>query len=280
MRFVLKLVSVGLLTSRAYATRPPPYSISPNCELISVQNIDEVTENYLEILTFPTLCVLFQIKDTNTFLIRKSKRRWNYASSLESLSRITGKSFFPSISGSSRFSLFKRFAKVRDEFLWVELYFDDFEHRSTGGQVPISPCHSEILGDGTVVSFQTVFLSNIGGTGGLTADFDIWSFVIGVAADTTLETAKAFSLKIRCNIGRGEVGQLLLANTRYLYYTPSYRILIFNLKTMQFSKEDGFKKQKRERRIIKGGIGDWECATSSVAELQCNSVGGGSTFWT
>ncbi|KAM9928165.1 hypothetical protein OXX59_002039 [Metschnikowia pulcherrima] len=278
MRFS-RLILSGWICSLACAIRPPLYSVSPNCDLIPVKDTHEITSNYSSFLESSERCVLFQIEDSNTFLARKSKRWRNFEASVESLATVAGRPRIGAGLGPLRFTFLSKYFSVRDDSAWVEFYYDDFENRTIPGLTPVSLCHSELMGEGSVVSFQSFFVATFGAVGVLTADFDFQNFAISTAAEVTLERANAISVKVRCAINHGEIGQLFLASTQYLYFTPWHRLRVYDKKTKSFSEGESFSQSTRERRIVKGGAGDWVCATSSMTNLQCQGLKDHLYFW-
>ncbi|GEQ70620.1 hypothetical protein JCM33374_g4298 [Metschnikowia sp. JCM 33374] len=262
MKFLVFCACFYWFLSQVRASEPSSYPISPNCDLITVENLAEVVEKHSETLAKAEVCVVFKLEASKTFLARKMTNRWATEASIETLANTKI---------SSRFWAFSPMAsKAKEESVWVEFYYDNFEHRTSDTLVPASPCHSELLGEGGLITLQNVFLTSISGEGKLGAEFTIRTFVISTSAAVSLSKANAFSVKLNCVIRHNEVGQLFLTNTKYLYYTPWSRILLYNSKTKEFSEGGKFVEKARERSIISGGVGDWICVTSSFAELQCS----------
>ncbi|OBA23499.1 hypothetical protein METBIDRAFT_34257 [Metschnikowia bicuspidata var. bicuspidata NRRL YB-4993] len=255
-------VCTGLLWLVALCSGASPLqnSLSSSCDLVSVQSYDEITSKYSDLLApDSTRCVLFRIKESQTFLTRKGRRKWGLDTPVESLAKL----------GSLR----------QDSTQWLEFFYSDFANSTATGLTPVSLCHSEVLGEGSLVSFETIFNSASGFGGELTGDFDLFKLAVSTAAEVTLEKATSIAVKILCAIKPGEIGQLYLTNTQYIYYTPWFRTRGYDSVTNLFSDGDEYSERPRERRIMKGGIGDWVCASSSVADLQCHGTSGLRSLW-
>lgn len=162
-----------------------------------------------------------------------------------------------------------------DHILYTHFYFRDLRDELSEKLYPVSLCHSEIYGEGSTVSMQVVLTGSRGVSGGLNIDPLIKWKALTFNTDLEFEKFASTGMSIKCNIAKGEVGQLFLSRTRKLTYTPWSRNVVYDTQAKSFIDLDlPHDKWPEESRIIQSGIGEWVCATSSRAELQCHGVRG------
>lgn len=240
------------LTTISGATLPTFASLVPhenvNLRVLEVQTLSELVERNL--LSKPTNDILFFVSETNTYVAPKDEKHWDVEVDLDviddSLNRRNGKNL-----------------------AWIEFGFEKTYIASSDDKIPVSRCHSETNGQGGALNIQ----SSVGASRSLTGSFGVKPNTVAVSLTLTgtvsLERPENINTVIACSARPGDVVQLFLLKTKFLYFTSKFRVLEFNRKSQILKEPGDFIEQRQQRAVIKGGVGEWMCATASMIPLQC-----------
>lgn len=243
-------------------------------EIIKINTLEEVGNLYKDRLANDEN-VVFHILSTGTFLTRRIQKYWDVEETVQDLQR---EGYHPQdktlrkIYKSSR--LYKGLRKIfkPPPVPYVEFYFTNFTVEKSRQLLPVSPCHSEINGEGSIIKMQLTEIDRIAPQGTIGVPKPLQLFLSSGEADIALEDESLSMVSLKCNLAHGEIGQIFLRNTAFFYYNSWYRTVLYDRDTHEFSTNDQFKKRDRQRMVLKGGLGEWLCATHKIIQLQCFNV--------
>lgn len=229
---------------------PPESAFS---HILEARNISHLQTKFAQILRSATLHYVFHLEDSNTYVARKDNTYWNVEENLDDLVDPKKK-------------------KNKKDVEWVEFGFDKIYESRSSDLIPVSHCHSQVNGQGGTISVQGVMgqVQTLSGTLGITPWAEL--FAVTLTSTVTLERPHATKMVLACNAKHGEVVQIFLEGTRFLYYTPRVRELAFDKKKNQFRKPGKFMVQPQKKAVVRGGVGDWVCGSSTVIPLQCSRL--------
>lgn len=237
-------------------------AVSANCQSLSaplparscqkvtrVKTIQDIENNHLE----GGQNALFWVEEEETFLSPWRKDQWRVKSKVEDFVQ--------------RLVLLRSRLKGKSHAKWVEFKFTDVREEENAEMEPVSFCHDETYGHGGSVMMQGVVSETKSLEGTIGVLFDIYTVALLLTAKTSLETGVSKLIALACPVEHGEIVQLFLRHTRYLHYTPQYRLRA--IENGKFTKGGDFEVRPQEERIVAGGIGEWMCVSSRLAPLQC-----------
>lgn len=241
------LATISGATLPNFASLVPHENVS--LRVLEVQTLSELVERNL--LSKPANDILFFVSETNTYVAPKDENYWDVEVDLDdiddSLNRRNGKNLA----------------------VWIEFGFEKTYIASSDDKIPVSRCHSETNGQGGALNIQ----SSVGASRSLTGSFGVKPNTVTVSLTLTgtvsLERPENINTVIACSAKPGDVVQLFLLKTKFLYFTPKFRLLEFNRKSRTLKEPGDFIEQRQQRAVIKGGVGEWLCATASMIPLQC-----------
>lgn len=236
-------VSLPLLMSRNY--RIPS---SEAAVIIEAQNLAELETSYAKSIGASD-DVVFRLTDSKTFVAKEKNDYWDIEENLIGLK-----------------------TKKNREVTWVEFGFDKTYVANSKDRFPVSYCHSETEGQGGALNIQSSIALGQSLTGSFGVNPNLVSFSLSLVTSVALELSGSINTVIGCNAKHGEIVQLALVDTAFLYYTPKVRVLKFDKKMNKFAKPGNFEKKKQRRAVVKGGIGEWICGSSTVIPLQCSQL--------
>lgn len=222
-------------------------------KVVNVNGLREVETKYLLLLT-SNEPVVFYLAKSRTYLTRKEEEFWDVIEDLD--------------------LLFEE-AKAKPAAKKIELIefrFDKLYHADHEDLIPVSPCHSEVQGHGGAIAMQlNVGLSSAySGALGISPNIYVWA--ISLTAKVTVDRSGSIATTITCSAKEGEMVQVFLARTHFLYYTPYFRLRQFDIEKGKFEKAGKMVTLPQKRVVTSGGVGEWVCGTSSVIPLQCSHV--------
>lgn len=247
------LLNCFIISTLAVATSARNYQL-PNSDaahIIEVENLMELETRYAK-SNGASDDVVFHLRDSKTFVAKEKKDYWDIEENLDELKG--------------------RKTKRNHEVALVEFGFEKAYIANSENRIPVSYCHSETEGQGGALNIQ----SSVGLGQSLTGSFGVnpnaVAFSLSLMASVGLEQTLLINTVIGCSAKHGEVVQLFLVDTKFIYYTPTVRALKFDKKTKRFAKPGKFEKKRQRRAVVKGGIGEWICGSSSVTPLQCSKL--------
>lgn len=243
-------------------------------KVVSVKDFEDIEDNYMNLLKNDQK-VVFRIESTKSFLTRRIQKYWDVEDTVHEYQLAQVRSINKMFTKTYRKALFSK--NLRDFFKrppvpYVEFYYSDFSVERSRGLLPISPCHSEILGEGSLIKMQIVLVSRTTPQGTIGVPKALQKFLSSGEAEVEVEYESQAMMNIKCWIPHGQIGQIFLSDTTFLYYTTWYRTVLFDRGKGKLVTNTNFKKRARERTVIKGGLGEWSCATSKLIQLQCFNV--------
>lgn len=253
----------------ASTLRPPK-----DYEVVSVGGLDEIERDYKKTLK-KGKDVVFHINGSNTFLTRRKQEYWDVEETV------------PEYRKANLHSLDLLFRKVYKQALWnkglrslfklppipyVEFFYANFSMTTSRTMLPVSPCHSELLGEGSVIKMQLTEIGRSTPQGTIGVPKSLQRYLTSGEAEVEVEDEHLSTMSIKCTIPHGEVGQIFLSDTEFLNYHTWYRTVMYDQRRKKFIANSEFRKRPLERMVLKGGMGEWLCATSKMIELQCFNV--------
>lgn len=214
---------------------------------------------------------VFHIANSGTFLARRDPKHWRVEDSVENfVNEYTpfGDKKLSKILNSRFFKALKNMVK-RPPIPYIEFYFTDFRVEESKSMIPVSPCQNELQGEGSILKMQMTGIDRATPHGTIGIPKLLQGVLSGGEAEFETEDENLAMLSLKCTIPHGEMGQIFLRNTAFLYYRLWYRTSIYIQQTSKFNVLSEFKEKGEERSIIKGGMGEWLCATSSMKLLEC-----------
>lgn len=228
---------------------------SRNARIIEVQNLSELQSKYAKLLAKPTEDIVFHIQASNSFVAQRNNAYWDIEENLEDLAKTE-----------------KQDGKNKNENSWVEFAFQKLYISDSVNRIPVSHCHSETEGQGGSLNIQ----STIGLGQSLTGSFGIkpgmLAATLALTGSVSLDESDSVNTAVVCDVKHGEVVQLFLIGSQFLFYTPKVRMLNFDKKRGVFGDLRDFAIQQQRRAVIRGGLGEWVCGSSSIIPLQCSQV--------
>lgn len=243
--------------------------------VIKVDSVEEIEEKFLHIINKKHSKVVFHIRSTGTYFTQRVQKYWDVEETFLDLdyekSPTVDRKLLKIYMKSRLFKGLKNIFK-KSLIPYVEFYFSDYTVEQSRDLLPISPCHNEINGEGSVVKMQLTDIRKSTPHGTIGVPKILQRYLSSGEADieTEDENLKAFSIK--CHVSQGEIGQIFLSDTAFLNYNLWYRTRIYDPTTGRFSNHSKFEDRGRERMILKGRIGQWVCATNKMIQLQCFNV--------
>lgn len=219
--------------------------------IIEVQNLTELETSYARSIGASD-DVVFRLIDSKTFVAKEKNDYWDIEENLDLLIGLK--------------------TKKKREVTWVEFGFDKTYVANSADRIPVSYCHSETEGQGGALNIQSSIVLGQSLTGSFGVNPNLVSFSLSLVTSVGLELSGSINTVIGCNAKHGEIVQLALVDTTFLYYTPKVRVLKFDKKMNKFAKPGNFEKKEQRRAVVKGGIGEWICGSSNVIPLQCSQL--------
>lgn len=252
--FLFKQLALAWLAA-GLAVRDLRAPNSKNARIIEVQDLTELQSNYANFLAKPNEDLVFHIQVSNTFVAESDNAYWNIEENLEDLAKIEEKD-----------------GKNKHEVSWIEFGFEKVYVSDSGSRIPVSHCHSETEGQGGSLNIQ----STIGLGRTLTGSFGVkpglLTATLSLTGSVSLDETDSVTTAVVCDVKHGEVVQLFLIGSQFLFYTPKVRMLKFNQKRGEFGHPRKFATQQQRRAVVRGGLGEWVCGSSSIIPLQCSQV--------
>lgn len=245
---------IRTLVVAAPLVKPKKYQLlnSEAAGIIEVENLRELETKYAAQSIGASDDVVFHLRDSKTFVAREKNDYWDME---ENLDELEGRKIVRN-----------------DEVALVEFGFERAYIANSEDLIPVSYCHSETEGQGGALNIQ----SSIGLSQSFAGSFGVnpnsVAFSLSLMASVGLEQTLSINTVIGCSAQHGEIVQLFLVDTKFIYYTPTVRVLKFNKKTERFAEPGKFEKKRQRRAVVKGGIGKWICGSSSVIPLQCSQL--------
>lgn len=250
------------------ALKPP---LVYDYEVIDVKNVEEIERLLKKKHEKPDKQAVFHIASSGTFLSRRDPIHWQVEESVKDLAKESSPIGDKKLSKLLRSRLLKGLKNIlkHPPIPYVEFYFSNFTVKKSKSLIPVSPCHSELLGEGSVVKLQMTDIDRATPHGTIGIPKLLQGVLSGGEAEFETEDENLSTFSLKCTIPHGQMGQIFLSDTVFLYYKLWYRTLIYDQQKGIFKVSSEFKEKGTERSIIKGGMGEWFCATSSMIQLQC-----------
>lgn len=250
---IVSLLSVTGLVLGATIKQPRELQI-PNSEgakILEVMNLSHLETKYGKLLA-TSENTIFHLIDTKTFVAKRNNDYWDLEENLDDLSKIE--------------------KTKKHEVSWVEFGFQRTYITKSENRIPVSHCHSETEGQGGALNIQ----SSVGVAQSLTGSFGVnpntVAFSLSLTASVALELSLSVNTVLGCSARHGEIVQLFLVDTKFVYYTPKVRMLIYDKKKGKLLKAGQFENKKQRRAVVRGGIGEWICGSSTVIPLECSQL--------
>ncbi|WPK25323.1 hypothetical protein PUMCH_002634 [Australozyma saopauloensis] len=270
MKFTSVVLSSLLLSSLSNAS-----SLPKDYEIVEVKDIEEAQKRYSSLLGKKYNQMVFRLLDSGTFLTRRVQEYWDVEETLQELQygdTLSSDLRLQNLYKNSRLSMGLK-KKFKDRPIpYVEFFYSDFAIERSNDLLPVSPCHSEILGEGSVVKVQLTEITRATPQGKIGVPNFLQLILSTGEADLEVERENLLMMSLKCNVDHGEVGQIFLSHTEFLYFNTWYRTVWFDPNTGTFTKPEDFQKRPRERMVMKYGIGEWYCVTSKLRPLKCQEV--------
>lgn len=221
-------------------------------QLVEAQNLHQVATDYSHLLDSDS-AVMFHLTESGTFLAQKQLQFWDVEKVLDDSGPVPAAGTSPE---------------------WVEWGYDDISASEYIHHIPVSPCHSEVQGQGGAIYFRDIVAAELirGATYGVSTD--ILLATLELTAGLSLAHGSSRSTTLTCSAKHGEIVQVFLRNTHFLYFTPRYRVLRYNARRGQFWGPVGFAFQPRQKEMAANGVGELVCGSSAVMALSCDLVVG------
>lgn len=224
--------------------------------LAQVSGIREIESKYAK-----SENMVFYLKNSKTFLTRKDDKFWDVVENLD----------------NARGSVVARWwnpfaAKKAKKVPWVEFRFANMTEAVSEDPIPVSPCHDEMQGQGGSLTLQL----GVSTSGSLSGSFGVSPIIngitLGFSTKSAIGTSNSESTSLTCNAKEGEVVQAFLYGTRFLYFTPYYRIRQFDPNRAKFEGAGKMCQLPEKRIVLENDFGMWGCASSAVTPLRCSKV--------
>lgn len=224
---------------------------APPIELVEVEGLYDITHHHALKLK-PGTPVMFRLRQSDTFLAQKQLEFWDVERLLDESVPV------------------QHDAKVSSE--WVEWGYEDYEVSEFLHNIPVSLCHSELEGEGGAIYFRSIVATDRGRGASFGITPKAYGNSLALSSSVLISEALAISTTLTCSAKHGEIVQVFLRNTHFLYFTPKFRVLAYNRRENRFAVPQTFTRQPRQKEVVANGVGDWVCGSSSVMNLMCDSV--------
>lgn len=265
MKLLITLCSILCICS---AIIPP---VIHDYEVIEVENVQAIELLLKKKQNKTEKKPVYHIASSGTFLTKRDQNHWQVEDSVEDLCKETlpfaDKKLHKMI-GSNLLKGLKNMFK-HPPIPYVEFYFSDFHVEKSRSLTPMSLCFNELRGEGSVIKAQLTNIVRSTPHGTIGFPRLLQGVLSGGEAEFETEDEDLSLFSLKCTIPHGEIGRIFLSETVFLHYTMWYRTSIYIQQSGTFNVLSEFKKKGEEKSIIKGGIGEWFCATSSMMQLQC-----------
>lgn len=231
---------------------------SQSARIIEVRNLTELQNKFSKALSEPTEDFVFHVENTNTFVAQKNNDYWDIEENLDGLSA----------AGFRK----KKSKGDKNEISWIEFGFQKLYIVDSATRIPVSHCHSEVNGQGGALNIQSTIGLGQSLTGSFGVSPNIVAISLSLTGSVTLELSESVTNAVACDVKHGEVVQLFLVGSQFIYYTPRMRELTYDRKKKSWRKLPKFSTQKQRRAVVRGGLGEWACGSSTVIPLQCSYV--------
>lgn len=223
---------------------------SPLLRLVEAQDLYHVTTTFFDLVE-ENAPVVFHLAESGTFLAQKQLQFWDVERVLDDIGPV------PAVGGGPE---------------WVEWGYDDIAASEYLHSIPVSPCHSEVEGQGGAIYFRDIVATEHvrGATYGVNSD--ILLLTVQLSAGVSLAQGQVRSTTLTCSAKHGEIVQVFLRNTHFLSFTPRFRVLRYNPRRRRFRGPVAFLLQPRQKEIVANGVGELVCGSSAVMGLSCDAV--------